>query len=158
MEICIKNSFLNDHSLFSPEINLGEDVPFTYNTLIFASRVKLILDSFNIYRINDASLTGVNRKLSPSELYEKCFINAKLVQKVADYTLDNYCMVRDAISNLARYTISLYPKYYSTFSEVQKLKFTNLCRKGFLKDFKTTYSLFSKRKKLEYIKLLLKLR
>ena len=153
-----KKSFLDDNFLFSPKINLGEDVPFTYSSLISASRVKMIPDSFYIYRINDVSLTGASRRLSPSELYEKCFINAKLVKEVADHTPKKYVSVKKSIVNLAKYTISIYPKYLDDFSNTQKIEFITLCRKGFLNNLKTTFTLFSKRKIIEYILLLLSIK
>ena len=76
--------FLDRNSIYSPEINMGEDVPYAFKALLLAKKILLVNEVYYHYRINPASLTGVST-LKPIVLYEKCFVAARLVYDVMQY-------------------------------------------------------------------------
>jgi len=67
--------FLNRNNIYSPEINMGEDGPYTYKSLLLANRVMSITKSCYVYRANENSLGGnIEKNPTAIKLYEKCFL------------------------------------------------------------------------------------
>lgn len=130
----IRKDFLEENGILSPEINMGEDVPYSFRILMLAKRLLVCPDCWYLYRTNDDSLTGSNWKPTPEVLYEKCFINPKLVYKVAQTVPPNYSSVRRSFLQSAKYILNLFPKYLSEMSDENKVHFKSLCRKSFFKN------------------------
>lgn len=75
-----KNEFLRVNNFCSPEINMGEDGPFAWQTLLNAEKVMSISDSCYLYRCNDFSMTAeFKNKPSVVKLFEKSFASQKEV-------------------------------------------------------------------------------
>lgn len=146
-----RKSFLDDNGLFSPEINFGEDVPFSYKSLILAQKVKFI-NSQNYYHFtNDFSLTGKKKVHSALELYEKSFINAHLIYDVAKIVPRSYSDVKKKLLSIASYTLQCANMFYSNMERTEIDKFRQLCKSDFLQDVGMVHALLSKRGLLKYI-------
>ena len=73
-----RTEYLKINDFRSPEINMGEDGPFAWRTLLNAKRVMSISDSCYVYRCNDFSMTTVfKNKPSNVKMFEKCFASQK---------------------------------------------------------------------------------
>lgn len=149
-----RKSFLDDHDLFSPEINFGEDVPFAYKTLILAQRLKCITDQNYYHFTNDLSLTGKKKVHSALELYEKSFINAHLIYDVAKIVPRSYSDIRKKLLSTASYTLQYANMFYCNMEVTEIVKFRQLCKASFFKDLVMVHSLLSKRKVYNYFKAL----
>ena len=130
----IRRAFLDENKIFSPEINMGEDVPYSFKVLMSAKRMMVIHDSCYLYRANPESLTGKQWKPSPKTLYEKCFVDSRLIYDVAMKVPKQYMNVRDSYFNTARYTLSQYEHYLSLMTSDERKEFRNKCRKAFFEN------------------------
>ena len=130
----IRREFLEKNGIFSPEINMGEDIPYSFRILTLAKRLTVIPDCYYLYRTNDDSLTGSNWRPTPEVLYEKCFVNPKLVYRVAQMVPSAHPSVRKSFLQSAKYTLDLFPKYLSEMSVENQGRFKSLCRKSFFKN------------------------
>lgn len=148
-----KRDFLDANFIYSPEINMGEDVPYAFKALLLAKKVLLVNDVNYYYRINPASLTGVST-LKPIVLYEKCFVAARLVYDVMQYIPKQYVGLIKAIRNMVLYIVQMYPDYVAKMSEADKKIFSRLCRKHLVDDW-CLWKLMGRRYKLSHIRYLL---
>lgn len=146
--------FLDKHGIYSPEINMGEDVPYAFKALILAKRVLMVNELYYYYRINPASLTGV-KTLKPIVLYEKCFLAARLVHDVMRYVPKRNDVLMRVFKNMIRSIIYMYPTYLAKMSQNDKEQFSQICRRHFINDF-CLWRLMSRKYKVEYMKCLLR--
>ena len=130
----IRHSFLDENHIFSPEINMGEDVPYSFRVLMLARRMMVIPDRCYRYRANPNSLTGKQWKPKPDTLYEKCFLDSRLIYEVAIEVPEKYVNVRNSYTDAARYTLCRYSGYVSQLSAKDRKAFRRLCRKAFWKN------------------------
>lgn len=127
----IRRTFLDENRIFSPEINMGEDVPYSFRVLMSARRMMVIPDRCYCYRSNPYSLTGKQWKPKPDTLYEKCFLDSRLIYEVALEVPEKYVNVRASYTDAARYTLCRYSSYASQLSVTERRVFRRLCRKAF---------------------------
>lgn len=146
--------FLDKHGIYSPEINMGEDVPYAFKALILARRVLMVNELYYYYRINPASLTGV-KTLKPIVLYEKCFLAARLVHDVMRYVPKSNDVLMRVFKNMIRSIIYMYPTYLAKMSQNDKEQFSQICRRHFINDL-CLWRLMGRKYKKEYLKCLLK--
>ena len=59
----IRRDFLEENGIFSPEINMGEDIPYSFRILTLAKRMIVRPDCCYLYRTNDDSLTAATGDL-----------------------------------------------------------------------------------------------
>ena len=130
----IRRDFLEENGIFSPEINMGEDIPYSFRILTLAKRFSVVSDSYYLYRVNDDSLTGSNWRPTPEVLYEKCFVNPKLVYDVAQKVPADHPCARNSFLQSAKYTLDLFPKCLKEMSTENQACFKTLCRKSFFKN------------------------
>ena len=150
----IKQSFLDENRIFSPEINFGEDVPFSFKVLVCAKRFMCINNTCYLYRSNPDALTGQNWRPNALTLYEKCFYNSKLIYDVAMTVPRKYPHVLHSFSEAAAYTLSRYSSFYETMAQSEQKLFKSVCRRHFFKNLYVFY-LFSNKQFLLYIKWLI---
>lgn len=127
----VRRAFLDENHIFSPEINMGEDVPYSFKVLVSAKRMMVIPDRCYFYRTNPESLTGKQWKPTPLTLYEKCFLDARLIYDVAMEVPEKNVKVRDYYLDAARYTLNRYMHYLPMLALEERKEFRNLCRKAF---------------------------
>ena len=130
----MRRAFLDENKIFSPEINMGEDVPYSFKVLMSAKRMMVVHDRCYLYRANPESLTGKQWKPSPKTLYEKCFVDSRLIYDVAMTVPKLYIHVRDSYLNAARYTLSQYERYLPLMTYDERKEFRNICRKAFFEN------------------------
>ena len=128
----IRRSFLEDNRIYSPEINMGEDVPFSFKVLLAAKRFMCISKNCYLYRLNPDALTGKNWRPNALSLYEKCFHNAKLIYDVAISVPKGYTNVYQSLNETAAYTLDRYTYYYGKMPQIEQKLFRRICRKSVL--------------------------
>lgn len=120
-----KKDFLEVNDIFSPPINMGEDVPFSLKSLLLAHRIKSIVETCYVYRVNEFSLTGSN-KISPSaeKVYENCFVCSRYVNDVIKFIPRNELSILDSYSEVVKHILLLLPSNMNTMEveEAHKLK------------------------------------
>lgn len=129
-----RKGFLDDNNIYSPAINMGEDVPYSFKSLFIAKKI-LFLDNMGyVYKLNDNSLTGSKKVLIPEILYEKCFENARLIMEVVNYVPDEDIELKESCRSVAKYTFDLWKSYYRKMGDDNKRAFKTICKKQFRKD------------------------
>jgi hypothetical protein len=146
----VRRGLLEDNRIYSPEINMGEDVPFSFRVLMSAKRMMVIPDRCYLYRVNPDSLTGTRWKPTPSTLYEKCFVGAKHIYEVAMDVPTYYKNVRNLFMDTARYTLNLYGAFLLEMYTNNRRQFKILCKNSF-RENRFIKALFSKRNYANYI-------
>ena len=130
----VRLEFLDDNQIYSPEINMGEDIPYSFRILMCAQRMMVVPDRCYLYRLNPESLTGKNWKPTPQTLYEKSFFDSRLIYDVAMDVPSQYGKVRESYLDAARYTLSRFVEYYPSMEEEARKDFKGMCRKKMLKN------------------------
>lgn len=146
----IRRSFLDEKRLFSPEINMGEDVPFSFEVLMHAQRFMSISRICYLYRLNPDSLTGDNWRPTAKSLYEKCFYNSKLIYKVAKTVPVNYIKVSHSFRMAATYTLNMYSLFLGKMSQSERHLFRSMCRKSVIDNLFVVH-IFSKKRLLSFV-------
>ena len=146
----IRRSFLDENGVYSPEINMGEDVPYSFKALVSAKRFMCINNTCYLYRSNPEALTGINWQPKALSLYEKCFYNAKLIYDVALTVPSKYANVSHSFNEAAAYTLNRYTMFYEKMSQQEQKLFRNICRRHFVNNG-FVFHLFSKKQFLSYL-------
>ena len=130
----VRREFLDHNQIYSPEINMGEDIPYSFRILMCAQRMMVVPNRCYLYRLNPESLTGKNWKPTPQTLYEKSFFDSRLIYDVAMDVPSQYGKVRESYLDAARYTLSRFVEYYPSMEEEARRDFKGMCRKKMLKN------------------------
>lgn len=130
----ILRDFLEAHRIFSPEINMGEDVPYSFAVLLHAERMLVSPECYYYYRQNPVSLTGARWMPTAQTLYEKCNQNPRMIHGVAKTVPNAYPHVRKAFSDAAKYSFLRYREFLPDMSADSRKSYRRLCQKSVWKD------------------------
>ena len=145
----MRRVFLEENHIYSPEINMGEDVPFSFRVLMSAKRMMVIPARCYYYRANPDSLTGKQWMPTPNTLYEKCFVDSRLIYDVAKDVPKEYTHVRSFYFDSARYTLNRYGEYVPRMAKAERKEFRNICKKNF-RENRYVKDLLSKKRYMRY--------
>lgn len=122
--------YLNNKGIYSPEINMAEDGPFTWRSLLLANKVMSISDTFYIYRMNNNSLTmGMKNNPTAQLLFERVVLfNVELIRIANELKLETDKNYVENIIQIIRYTISTSNGMFSELPIKQKLLFLSMLR------------------------------
>lgn len=132
-EMVIKKNYLDEKIIFSPPINMNEDVPYTYKTLLLSSRMMVINKPYYVYRVNDKALTGQFRK-SPTAimLYEDGFVCGEALYEIIKHIPIREKAIRQSIIQTIRFQILDDWKYFSIMNSGECKQYGRLViRNGF---------------------------
>ena len=130
----IRRDFLDTNHIYSPEINMGEDVPYSFSVLLHAERLLVSPECYYLYRQNPVSLTGAKWIPTAETLYEKCNRNPQMIHEVALAVPKSYPKVRKAYWDAAKYSFLRYREFLPDMSPDSRKDFRRLCRKSIWKD------------------------
>ena len=146
----VRREFLDNNQIYSPEINMGEDIPYSFSILMCAQRMMVVSDRYYLYRTNPESLTGKNWKPTPQTLYEKSFFDSRLIYDVAKKVPNHYSNVQRSYIDAARYTLNRYVEYYPQLTKDAQKQFRSICRKNVINN-RFVKDLLSRKKSLYYV-------
>lgn len=149
-----RKTYLDGSGIYSPEINMGEDVPYTYMSILRAKRMKACNRPFYVYRHNTSSLSAEVRKMpTPDTLYENCFGCGKLLFGLLRYISPIEEGIRQSIVNVARAAVLEYRCIFPNMDVAAQRRFVGLCRERYLRNL-YLFRLFNHRQRGQYIKFL----
>lgn len=126
-----RKDYLNGYGIFSPEINMGEDVPFSIEAVLLADKVRAINGKYYIHRENPESLARSLRKTpSPQTLYENSFVCGKHIHKTVDRIPREEKDIVKSIRNIEKYTIQEYSSFLDIMTETDISEFRKICKKN----------------------------
>lgn len=146
-----KKAFLDDNNIYSPEINMGEDVPYAFKSIFLADRMAFSGVKAYVYRVNELSLTGANTYLSPSSLYEKCFEDTRLILDVLRFIPADYKDISTSCKNVANYTFLMWKGAYLRMNHGDRVSFLTMCRRAFRIDNRAIRQVASFKEYLRYL-------
>lgn len=146
----IKKEFLDCENIYSPEINMGEDVPYSFRVVSRAGAFCVIADSCYLYRLNPISLTGKDTIPKATMLYEKCMNNSRMIVEVAAEIPERYASVRDAILSVASYTLQTMMPLYEKMTIEDKKIFKSFLKQGFFSN-SHVFKLLKAKKSFNYL-------
>lgn len=147
-------NYLDDNGIYSPEINMGEDVPYTYASILRAKRMMACNLPYYVYRLNMASLSAEVRKTpTPESLYENCFGCGKLLYGLLRFVSPMEQDIRQSIVNVSRAVVLEYKDIFRRMDGIRQKRFARLCRKGFLSDV-FLFGLFNRLQLREHLRFL----
>lgn len=148
----IKKSFLDEYNIYSPEINMGEDVPYSLSVYLWAKRILVTSKIYYFYRINENSLTGLRWKPTPETLYEKSFVNAKTIFPVMYKIPRQAKNFKRIVRQCLTYTLNCWEKYISLMDANERILFFNLVRKNLYCNLDVLFQLPIK-EQIKYLKI-----
>lgn len=128
-------SFLDDNKIYSPEINMGEDVPYSYSSILLSKRMMAVNKPYYIYRSNSASLTaGLNKKPSVLTVYENGFVCSKCLFDYYKKIQVKDEVIEKSIKSTLSYIIDSYVKYAKRLSKTECFELRKLMMANFFKN------------------------
>ena len=126
-----RKDYLNGNGIFSPEINMGEDVPFSIEAVLLAEKVSVINDKYYIHRENPDSLAHSLRKMpSPKTLYENSFVCGKYIHKLVKRIPREETLIITSVISVEKYTIKLFFTFLNDMTKTDVEDFRKLCKKN----------------------------
>lgn len=147
-----RRDYLDNNHIFSPEINMGEDVPYTYSSILHAKCIKAINTPYYIYRDNSESLTGALRKHpNPKAIYENSFVCSAYLFSLIKQIPSDEQLVINAFYAVTRHIVLLFPYHGNLLSPEERKILLSLCRRHFVKNL-FVYKVLTSRQAFKYTK------
>ena len=157
-EICpvwtklFRRDFLDEHNVVSPEINMGEDIPFSIKSILFSRRMIACNKAYYFYRENEASLTGELKKIpKPHAVYENSFVCGKYMDDLVRSIPNELTIVIESVIAIERYVVLQYEKYAMMMSNNDVIQLRKLCKRNFFSNLFVLRCL-GKRNALNYLR------
>lgn len=105
-KLMIRCEYLDENQIFSPEINMNEDVPYTYKSIFLASKIKVVNSYYYLYRVINTSLTAqIHKQPTGKMLYENSFVSGKALYDIVYYVPSQEKDVYKSLINVINYVI-----------------------------------------------------
>ena len=147
-----RRAYIDNNGIYSPEINMGEDVPYTCKSILLSQRMKACNKPYYICRDNSESLTrNLHRTPQPQTVYENSFVCGKYMDNIGRIIPSEEKEVKGSLLAIERYIISQYQKHVRAMpdNDVQELR--SLCKTRFF-DNLYVINCLGKRRVLEYLR------
>lgn len=127
-----RKGFLDDNNIYSPEINMGEDVPYSVKAIITAQKVYYTSAKYYVFRENGDSLTRTMRKKpSPKTVYENSFVCGKKMNDVLKTIPSKEKNIIKDVKNVEVYVLLTCSAFLKDMTRGDVREFRNMCRKNF---------------------------
>lgn len=131
--LILKREYLDRQNIYSPEINMGEDVPYTIASILNSSKMKAINDELYIYRISEISMTEINhKKPSVEKIYEDSVISVGAIYQLYKEQSNN-TEIAFSLMQIMKYMMSLNIQKIQALDSVQQKLLSKLFRNNFTK-------------------------
>ena len=147
--LILKKDYLDCHNIYSPEINMGEDVPYTIASILNSSKIKAINDELYLYRISEISMTEINyKKPSVEKIYEDSVISVGAIYKVyKEYNKDT--KIADSLMQIMRYMLNSNLQRIQALDSIYQKRLSKLFKSNYAK-IKHVFKILNKVDKLSF--------
>lgn len=151
-----KKAYLDEKGIYSPEINMSEDEPYTYQSILLAERIMALPKCFYLLRKNDSSITyAFANHPSPELLYEGSYNSGKNLYAVLASIPRREVVIRNSIRRVIQFVITASRAAYDIMPVEDKKCYLSICRKNFCRN-RYVLSVLNKKQALRYIGFLIK--
>ena len=151
-----KRSFMDEYQIYSPEINMSEDVPYAYASILLGRRVLAIDEPYYVYRDNNASLS---RELvsapTPNTVYENCFVCTKCIDDICKRIPKSEQKVLESVHMIERYMVLSLWRYVAKMSARDEKELKEKIRKNIWQN-RFVLKVLNHKQRITYIKWLFK--
>ncbi len=111
---------------------MGEDVPYSVETVLLAERIMSSDTKYYIRRENSNSMTRVMRKSpSPQTVYENSFVCARKLDDVIKRIPDNELGIIKSVRNVEKYILLNSSSFIKDMTQTAIKDFRAICRRNF---------------------------
>lgn len=147
--LILKREYLDRYNIYSPEINMGEDVPYTIASILNSNKMKAINDELYVYRISEISMTEINlKKPSIEKIYEDSVISVGAIYQLYKEQSNN-AEIAFSLMQIMKYMMSLNIQKIQALDSVQQKLLSKLFRNNFTK-CKHIFTILSTMDKLSF--------
>lgn len=151
-----KRAYLDGKAIYSPEINMSEDVPYAYASILLARRVEVTNTHYYIYRDNAASLSQELRATpTPKTVYENCFVCSKCLDDVCLRIPKGEKEAIQSIRSVESYILQMMWKLIEGMNKEDLKQMQQLCRKNFWSNL-YVFKVLGRKNSMRYLQFLLK--
>lgn len=127
-----RKDFLDDNNIYSPEINMGEDVPYSVEAVLMAKTAYYTAAKYYVVRENCNSLTRTMRKMpSPQTVYENSFICGKKLDDVIKIIPNREKDIIKSVRNIEKYILLNCSSFIKDMTQTDIKNFRTICRRNF---------------------------
>ncbi len=127
-----RKGFLDENNIYSPEINMGEDVPYSVEAVLMAKTAYYTAAKYYVVRENCDSLTRTMRKMpSPQTVYENSFVCGKKLDAVIKKIPEREKDIIKSVSNVEKYIVLNCSSFIKDMTQTDIKEFRKICRKNF---------------------------
>lgn len=146
-----RKSFLDDNNIYSPEINMSEDEPYTYSSLLKAGHIAATDKRYYIFRENNQSLTrSFQKKPNPEQLYEMSYLVGRFYARILYSIPRRHKAIRRSIRGVVQYSNCSSWSGFHALSISDKHRFRSICRRNFFNNL-FVFGTLSKKQLLRYV-------
>ena len=150
-----RRDYLDENNILSPEINMGEDVPYTYASILLAGRLMACNHPYYIYRDSSNSLTKIIKNApKPHVVYENSFVCGKIINDIIQHISPLEQDIIRSIQSVERYIVLLYVQDAQKMGKNDKYELARMMRKNVLKNT-FVFKMLGLRKSMQYIRFML---
>lgn len=151
-----RKAYLDEKRIYSPEINMSEDEPYTYASILKAERLSALAKSFYINRKNIQSLTHTfNANPNPIQLYEGSYGDGKHLSKILFSIPRHHNAVKSSIKGIIKYVVDISHDSYKRMSPSEKRQFRAICWRHFFQNL-YVFNILSRKQLIRYFSLLIR--
>lgn len=131
--LILKRDYIDCHNIYSPEINMGEDVPYTIASILNSNKMKAINDELYLYRISEISMTEINyKKPSVEKIYEDSVISIGAVYQLYKEQSDD-AKIAHSLMQIMRYMLKSNVQRIQALDSIQQKLLSKLFKSNFTK-------------------------
>lgn len=150
-----KKAYLDEKGVFSPEINMSEDVPYAYSSILQSGRIIAVPSVYYYSRQHLESLTKeILHSPTTHKLYEGSLVAGRYLYSVFSLIPGKEGQIRSSVRNAVIYMIVSAWDIYHRQSPSFKKEFGRICRRNSLQNL-YVFHILGKNKIIQYIKILL---
>ena len=147
--LILKRDYIDCHNIYSPEINMGEDVPYTIASILNSSKMKAINDELYLYRVSEISMTEINyKKPSVEKIYEDSVVSVGSIYQLYKRQ-NNDTKIAYSLIQIMRYMLNMNMQRIQTLASIQQKELSKLLKSNFAK-CKHIFSILNKFDKLSF--------
>lgn len=147
--LILKRDYIDCHNIYSPEINMGEDVPYTIASILNSSKMKAINDELYLYRISEISMTEINyKKPSVEKIYEDSVVSVGAIYQLYKEQRKE-AKIAFSLMNIMRYMLNINIQRIQVLDSVQQKLLSKLYRNNFTKS-KHIFTILHAKDKLSF--------
>lgn len=127
----LRREYLDENKIYSPAINMNEDIPYTYQCITLAQHIIATNNSYYITRLNSTSLTAeFKKKVSLERLFEDMFLSAIDLYTLYNHIPQSEKIIKKVIKDVVIYEFIVDAEILKRLDKKQVCQYASLLRRN----------------------------